>query len=109
MRYKLSFVPPGGGEQEYMAVVDDGNRVPQVGEYIILEAGHETGAHAFRVIYVTTSLKEREGHGGYYDEDEIWVQAEFVDHPLQAESHRKQIEIFRANGVQVATYPESGY
>jgi hypothetical protein len=108
VRYNISLVPPGGGEQEYIAVVE-GERVPQLGEYIILEQRHEPGAHAFRVIYITTSLKELEGHGGHYAEDEIWVQAEFVEHPLAAPSHKQTIEEFAARGLKVPTYPESGY
>ena len=107
MKYDLVFVPPGGGEADYQATINNATYIPRVGEYIILRNEAERGIRAFRVLYVTSgavSLQE-----GEYQEEPPVVQAEFIRHSHQSEEHGASIKMYEARGKKVDAYPVSGY
>jgi hypothetical protein len=107
MKYKLSLVPPGGGEQNYPVTINNATHIPRVGEYITLTDSEESGLRAYRVLYVTSEALSAQD--GQYREESIVVQAEFVSHQGQSESHARNIEMYAARGNAAKEYPVSGY
>lgn len=106
MKYELVIVPPGGGETDYTATINNATSIPRVGDYIILQ--DKDGLRAFRVLYVTLGAKGT-GTPGQYQEETPAVQAEFVEHPYQSKAHTASIEMYEARGKSAHEYPESGY
>jgi hypothetical protein len=39
----------------------------------------------------------------------VYVEAEYVEHEYASEEHRRSIERFKARGLDVKGYPESGF
>src|SRR5712692_9710922 len=95
IRYDVAVVPPGGGETDYSFVVEQADRVPAVGEYLLhfgKSSANDTGLSAFRVLYVTTGVKETsEGHAV---QDSVLVQVEVIRHPHQNPSHARMVEMY---------------
>src|SRR5437588_8755915 len=89
MRYKLSVVPPGGGEVDWGFEVTCAIHVPRAGEYILVAVENDdpdrSGAEAFLVRYATTFLK-RTGAGENRVTETV-VEVEPVRHPLQSKNH----------------------
>lgn len=108
MEYEIAFVPPGGGETDYTAVVKNATSIPRVGEYIMLREGKGDGLQVFRVLYVTYDAGST-GKPGEYQEESPVVQAEFVQHPYQSKAHAASIEMYEARGKPAHKYPTSGY
>lgn len=117
IRYDVAVVPPGGGETDYSFVVEQADRVPAVGEYLLHlgeSSANDTGLSAFRVLYVTTAANHTsEGHAVH---DSILVQVEPISHPHQSRSHASLVEMYTGRsksrpggGKNPEAYPESGY
>jgi hypothetical protein len=119
--FKLSVVPPGGGETEYTLEMS-AEHLPRSGDYIQIvrqpvdlprpstappPPEFDTKAVAFKVRYSMYSAKETSG--GKVGPAEIWVSVEPVESPYQGEDHRRLIEIYRARGLTVEATPESDY
>ncbi len=107
MKYELSLVPPGGGEQDYCVTINNAAHIPCVGEYIILRDSEEQGIRAYRVLYVTSGAVHIQN--GEHREESVVVQAEFIPHHNQSESHARSIEMYKARGKVAKEYPVSGY
>jgi beta-galactosidase/beta-glucuronidase len=107
MKYELSLVPPGGGEQNYCVTINNATHIPRVGDYIKLIESEVRGVQAYRVLYVTSEAVFTQD--GQYREDSIVVQAEFIPHHNQSESHARSIEMYKARGKVAEEYPVSGY
>lgn len=108
MTFDIAFVPPGGGETDYGATVVTASRVPQPGEYIMVADPDQAGYwRAFKVLYVTSHYAYTSD--GECKESGITVQAEFVHHAEESESHRKAVNAYAGRGKKPEDYPTSGY
>jgi len=110
--FDIAFVPPGGGETDYGATVVTASRVPQPGEYIMVADPDQEGYwRAFKVLYVTSHYKYTSPSDGECKELGVTVQAEFIHHAEESESHRNAVNVYagRGRGKKPEDYPTSGY
>src|SRR5216684_8544315 len=105
MKYVLAIVPPGGGEVDCQVTVNNATYVPRVGEYISLIGDEDGRRRVFRVLSVTAQAVRLQQEGEYQEEPPV-VQAEFVQHPYQSDTHARSIEMYAARGKQAQAYPE---
>lgn len=106
MKFTLSIVPPGGGEQDY-ALELESDHIPQPGEYVFVP-DDETGVAVFLVRHVENHFL-REQKSDTLPIREVVVESEFVSHPLQSDGHAKSLRRYALKGKIAKEYPESGY
>lgn len=99
MKVELNFVPPGGGETDYVREVEVPSP-PREGDVIMLQ--EERGAATFIVRRVFWM----------FEGDEVskcWVTAEFAIGPVDSEGHRRACETYARRGQQPQKIPADGY
>ncbi|MED2748757.1 hypothetical protein ABEZ21_23930 [Brevibacillus porteri] len=73
--------------------------IPKSGEYLYLSEHIETGLRAFLVRNVFHQGKMvKEGKATI---ESIILEVEFIEHPLQSESHKQSVEMYKARGYKV--------
>ena len=109
MKVTFSFVPPGGGEQDY-SLEFDLPAIPQPGDYIRImrddkEFGHP-GEDCFLVRRTWWYLQYSDNGGRTR---EIVVEAEFAEGPYDSESHKSSIQMYANRGKEAKTLDASTY
>jgi len=109
MKVTFSFVPPGGGEQEY-SLAFDLPAIPQQGDYITItrddtENG-ETGRQSF-IVRRTWWYLHYSNNGG--QSKEIVVEVEFAQGSYDSESHKSTIKMYANRGKAAKSFDASTY
>ncbi|MHC5609791.1 MAG: hypothetical protein ACYTXA_01810 [Nostoc sp.] len=106
MKVIFSFVPPGGGEQDYQLEFDL-PAIPQPGDYIKIMRDGEDGEASYIVrrtcwnLTCSTSKKDLKS---------IVVEAEFAKGAfLDSASHTLSVESYASRGFQVKAFDSSTY
>lgn len=98
MKVNLSFVPPGGGKQNYTLEIEM-PKIPSKGDYLLIMKPEEKGTENFIVKRTWWGLKVDENKNSG-QVTEIWIECEFALSNQSSESHKdKCVEYKRQTGT----------
>ncbi len=114
MKVDLVFVPPGGGEADYMLGFEL-PAMPQPGDYIsVSRKGGEVGQEDFIVRRIWWSLEfpnnllsETAENRSFGKPTSICVECEFARGPFSTEAHKSACDAYEARGFKVQTHEAS--
>ncbi len=107
MKMTFTFVPPGGGEGDYSLEFDLPN-VPQVGEYILIQRGEDSGTEDFIVRRTWWGLKidEKQSVGTF---EQLQVECEFARGHHSSEDHKKACDMYDVRGKPPKNFEMTAY
>ncbi len=107
MKFNLSFVPPGGGEQDYMLRVDLPT-IPSTGDLITVMREEGKGTEDFIVNRTWYQLKaDKEGENTTVTG--IWVECEFALSEFSSESHKECCKMYEGRTGILKQMPATMY
>mgnify|MGYP001159261070 FL=1 len=105
MKAVLSFVPPGGGEQDFMLEIELPG-VPRVGDYIVIETDREDDSEGFYQGFIVRRNWWRIRDGALH---RLVVEAEFAKTSWPTKAHTASLEMYSKRGHQPQDMQSSGY
>lgn len=104
MKVTLCFVPPGGGEQDFMMEVELPS-VPRVGDYIVIETEPDSsGNHCQGFIVRRNWWRIKEGQLR-----RLVVEAEFAKTSWATNDHEAALKMYSDRGHEPQRMDHSGY
>lgn len=107
MEVNLSFVPPGGGENDYSLPIDM-PEIPRAGDYISILRPGQKGTESFLVkrTWWQLSFDDTTKKGST---QEIWVECEFALGPYNSDDHKNACERYKQKTGTVYEFENSMY
>lgn len=104
MKVHFAFVPPGGGDQEYMMQAEM-PAVPREGDTILISrenpSSDQVGSESFVVRRATWSFLDYGGEDASAKFSQVWVEAEMAYGPLNSGEFIENLKQYEKRGKKV--------